>query len=89
MLLSILSFAMGLQNAAVATSTGLLVRTTHLTGPATDLGIHLVELCFVKGEAHTRARIASTCVTAACSTGSSAIRSVRALLASSSSRARR
>lgn len=55
-LLSILSFAMGLQNAAVATSTGLLVRTTHLTGPATDLGIHLVELCFVKGEAHTRAR---------------------------------
>ncbi len=50
-LLSILSFAMGLQNAAVATSTGLLVRTTHLTGPATDLGIHLVEIMFVKGEA--------------------------------------
>jgi uncharacterized membrane protein YoaK (UPF0700 family) len=50
-LLSILSFAMGLQNAAVATSTGLLVRTTHLTGPATDLGIHLVELMFVKDEA--------------------------------------
>lgn len=50
-LLSILSFAMGLQNAAVATSTGLLVRTTHLTGPATDLGIHLVEMMFVKDEA--------------------------------------
>ena len=50
-LLSILSFAMGLQNAAVATSTGLLVRTTHLTGPATDLGIHLVELMFVKDDA--------------------------------------
>lgn len=49
-LLSILSFAMGLQNAAVATSTGLLVRTTHLTGPATDLGIHLAELPFVEGE---------------------------------------
>lgn len=30
-LLSALSFASGLQNAAVATSTGLLVRTTHLT----------------------------------------------------------
>lgn len=55
-LLSILSFAMGLQNAAVATSTGLLVRTTHLTGPATDLGIHLVELFYVKGEQRLRAR---------------------------------
>lgn len=31
--LSVLSFAMGLQNAAVATSTGMLVRTTHMTGP--------------------------------------------------------
>lgn len=51
LLLSILSFAMGMQNAAVATSTGLLVRTTHLTGPATDLGIHLVEIWFVKDEA--------------------------------------
>jgi uncharacterized membrane protein YoaK (UPF0700 family) len=55
-LLSILSFAMGLQNAAIATSTGLLVRTTHLTGPATDLGIHLAELFFVKDEARLLAR---------------------------------
>ena len=55
-LLSILSFAMGMQNAAVATSTGLLVRTTHLTGPSTDLGIHLVEMMFVKGEALSLAR---------------------------------
>jgi uncharacterized membrane protein YoaK (UPF0700 family) len=36
-----LAFAMGLQNAAVASTTGLAVRTTHLTGPTTDLGIHL------------------------------------------------
>ena len=50
-ILSILSFASGLQNAAVATSTGLLVRTTHLTGPATDLGIHLVGLAYLRGEA--------------------------------------
>lgn len=49
-LLSVLSFASGLQNAAVATSTGSLVRTTHLTGPATDLGIHLVELAYTDGE---------------------------------------
>jgi uncharacterized membrane protein YoaK (UPF0700 family) len=55
-LLSVLSFASGLQNAAVATSTGLLVRTTHLTGPATDLGIHLVELAYLRGEAKQTAR---------------------------------
>ncbi|PCC72151.1 Uncharacterized membrane protein YoaK, UPF0700 family [Nannocystis exedens] len=54
--LSLLSFAMGLQNGAVATSTGLLVRTTHLTGPATDLGIHLAELFFVEGKARETAR---------------------------------
>jgi uncharacterized membrane protein YoaK (UPF0700 family) len=40
-LLSVLAFAMGLQNAAAASTTGLAVRTTHLTGPATALGIHL------------------------------------------------
>lgn len=40
-LLSLLAFAMGLQNAVVATATGLAVRTTHMTGPATDLGISL------------------------------------------------
>lgn len=48
-LLSMLSFASGLQNAAVATGTGLLVRTTHLTGPATDLGMHIVDLVYTKG----------------------------------------
>lgn len=55
-LLALLSFAMGLQNGAVATSTGMLVRTTHLTGPATDLGLHLAELTFAEGPARTRAR---------------------------------
>jgi uncharacterized membrane protein YoaK (UPF0700 family) len=40
-LLAVLAFAMGMQNAAVASTTGLAVRTTHLTGPVTDLGIHL------------------------------------------------
>jgi len=48
-LLSLLAFAMGLQNAAVASTTGLAVRTTHLTGPATDLGIHLGTACFATG----------------------------------------
>jgi uncharacterized membrane protein YoaK (UPF0700 family) len=50
MLISILAFAMGLQNAAVTTATGMAVRTTHLTGPATDLGIHLATALYVMGE---------------------------------------
>jgi len=49
--LSLLAFAMGLQNAAVATSTGALVRTTHLTGPTTDLGVQLASAMCVHGEA--------------------------------------
>jgi uncharacterized membrane protein YoaK (UPF0700 family) len=48
-LLSLLAFAMGLQNATVATTTGLAIRTTHLTGPATDLGIQLGTAWFAKG----------------------------------------
>lgn len=40
-LLSILGFAMGLQNAAVATTTGMIVRTTHMTGPVTDFAVAL------------------------------------------------
>lgn len=48
--LSILAFAMGLQNAAVATSTGLVVRTTHMTGPATDLGVHLATALYAAGD---------------------------------------
>lgn len=50
LLLCSLGFAMGLQNAAVASTTGLAVRTTHLTGPATDLGIHLGTAYFATGE---------------------------------------
>jgi uncharacterized membrane protein YoaK (UPF0700 family) len=40
---------MGLQNAAVATITGMAVRTTHLTGPTTDLGVHLGSALLDKG----------------------------------------
>jgi uncharacterized membrane protein YoaK (UPF0700 family) len=54
-MLTVLSFASGLQNGAVATSTGQLVRTTHLTGPATDLGIHLVEIGYLQGDARSKA----------------------------------
>ena len=55
LLLSLLAFAMGLQNATVATSTGLTVRTTHMTGPATDLGVHLAISFFATGDARKNA----------------------------------
>ncbi|MBN8609522.1 MAG: DUF1275 domain-containing protein [Deltaproteobacteria bacterium] len=40
-LLSVLGFAMGLQNASIATTTGMIVRTTHMTGPVTDFAVAL------------------------------------------------
>ncbi|ALL06256.1 hypothetical protein AQ505_12590 [Pedobacter sp. PACM 27299] len=39
-----LLFAMGLQNALVSVISGSVVRTTHLTGTFTDLGIELAQL---------------------------------------------
>jgi uncharacterized membrane protein YoaK (UPF0700 family) len=45
-LLSVLGFAMGLQNASVATTTGMIVRTTHMTGPVTDFAIALATSLF-------------------------------------------
>lgn len=49
-----LSFSMGLLNASVATATSMVVRTTHVTGPATDLGIHLGRAFLAVGEARRR-----------------------------------
>ena len=40
-LLVMLAFAMGLQNASIATTTGMIVRTTHMTGPVTDFSVAL------------------------------------------------
>jgi uncharacterized membrane protein YoaK (UPF0700 family) len=48
--LCLLAFAMGLMNASVATSTALSVRTTHMTGPATDFGVHLAMAYLTTGE---------------------------------------
>jgi uncharacterized membrane protein YoaK (UPF0700 family) len=53
--LSFLAFAMGLQNASVATSTSLMVRTTHITGPATDLAVHLATAMRATGPARVLA----------------------------------
>jgi uncharacterized membrane protein YoaK (UPF0700 family) len=39
-----LLFAMGLQNSLVSLVSGSVVRTTHLTGTFTDLGIELAQL---------------------------------------------
>lgn len=59
-LLSLVSFAMGLQNASVATATALAVRTTHMTGPATDLGVSLATAFYTKGEQRSLALRLST-----------------------------
>lgn len=45
---SILLFSMGLQNALVTRVSESVVRTTHLTGLFTDLGIELSQLIFYK-----------------------------------------
>lgn len=41
LMLGLLAFAMGLQNASVASTSGMIVRTTHMTGPLTDLSVAL------------------------------------------------
>jgi uncharacterized membrane protein YoaK (UPF0700 family) len=43
-LLALLCLTSGLQNAMITTAFGAIVRTTHLTGISTDLGIGLVRL---------------------------------------------
>lgn len=53
--LSLVAFAMGLLNAGVASSTALAVRTTHMTGPASDLGVALGTAWFATGEPRRRA----------------------------------
>jgi uncharacterized membrane protein YoaK (UPF0700 family) len=48
-LLALLCLASGLQNAAITSATGSSVRTTHLTGITTDLGIGIVRALALKG----------------------------------------
>jgi uncharacterized membrane protein YoaK (UPF0700 family) len=47
-----LLFAMGMQNAMVSVVSGHVVRTTHLTGLFTDLGIELAKLIQLRNEEH-------------------------------------
>jgi len=50
-LLSILAFTMGAQNAAAALRSGMAVRTTHMTGPSTDLAIGIGTILTSSGAA--------------------------------------
>jgi uncharacterized membrane protein YoaK (UPF0700 family) len=54
-----LLFAMGMQNSLVTTISNSVVRTTHLTGLFTDLGIEMSQLFFYK-EASQRRRLISS-----------------------------
>lgn len=54
-----LLFAMGLQNSFVTTISSAVVRTTHLTGLFTDLGIDLSQLFFFKSKAMKKQLISS------------------------------
>jgi uncharacterized membrane protein YoaK (UPF0700 family) len=47
-LLVLLSMTCGLQNAMITTASGSIIRTTHLTGISTDLGIGISRLLFGK-----------------------------------------
>jgi uncharacterized membrane protein YoaK (UPF0700 family) len=53
-LLGALAAAMGLLNASVALATSNAIRSTHLTGPATDLAANLVRAALGTGEAGAR-----------------------------------
>lgn len=55
----ILLFAMGLQNSLVTTISNATVRTTHLTGLFTDLGIELSQLFFYR-EGDQRKKLVSS-----------------------------
>lgn len=54
-----LLFAMGLQNSLVTSISNAIVRTTHLTGLFTDLGIEMSQLIFYR-EREQRDKLLST-----------------------------
>lgn len=53
LIVCLLLFAMGLQNSFVTKISNAIVRTTHLTGLFTDLGIELSQLFFPKSYPHS------------------------------------
>ncbi len=53
-LLACLCAACGLQNAAITSASGYTIRTTHLTGLTTDLGLGIVKVLFKSNSAHEK-----------------------------------
>lgn len=51
----LLAYGMGLMNATVATSTAIAVRTSHMTGPASDFGVQLALAFVSQGETRRNA----------------------------------
>ena len=56
LLLALLCTASGLQNAVVSSLSGSIIRTTHLTGTTTDLGIGLIRVLYSTGDPHRLAK---------------------------------
>jgi uncharacterized membrane protein YoaK (UPF0700 family) len=53
----LLCYVMGLQNAIITKISGAEIRTTHMTGNATDLGIELGKLVYWNDTAHSPDRV--------------------------------
>ncbi len=60
-LLFLLAFTCGLQNAVISSASGMVIRTTHLTGPTTDFGIGLVRIWSTRNNLHQRELFAMWC----------------------------
>lgn len=54
----LLCFTMGLQNAIVTKLSNAVIRTTHLTGMVTDIGIALGRLATLRADEHSRTELA-------------------------------
>ena len=53
----LLCYVMGLQNAIITKISGAEIRTTHMTGNATDLGIELGKLLYWNDASHTEEKV--------------------------------
>lgn len=61
LLLFVLALTCGIQNAVISSASGAVIRTTHLTGPTTDLGIGLVKWWTVRKNAPKDLVFANLC----------------------------
>ncbi|RPJ71251.1 MAG: DUF1275 domain-containing protein, partial [Alphaproteobacteria bacterium] len=60
-LMFILAFTCGLQNAVISSASGMVIRTTHLTGPTTDFGIGIVRIWSTRKNLHKPELFAARC----------------------------